>query len=133
MKPPSRTARGAGAERAARRHLESRGLRTLATNYRWRGGELDLVMHDGAELVIVEVRYRRDASQVHPFDTVTAAKQRRILRATERLLQQESALSRLPVRFDVVAVSGPLDAPEVQWLRGCFDSTGVAPGWRQRL
>jgi len=37
-------ARGAAVEAAARRHLERAGLRWLAGNVRYRGGELDLVM-----------------------------------------------------------------------------------------
>jgi putative endonuclease len=129
----SRSARGAGAEAAARRYLEARGLRTLASNFRCRRGEIDLVMRHGAALVIVEVRYRRDARQVHPFDTITAEKQRRVLRATEYLLLQQPTLTRLPVRFDVVAVTGDLDAPQVQWLQAGFDATGIAPGRSQRL
>src|SRR3546814_2014178 len=45
---------GADAEDAALRLLERRGLKLVARNVRFRGGELDLVMRDGAVLVIVE-------------------------------------------------------------------------------
>jgi putative endonuclease len=57
-----RRARGARVEAAARRHLLASGLRDIAANANYRGGELDLVMLDpaGAEatIVFVEVRYR---------------------------------------------------------------------------
>ena len=55
--------RGAAVEAAARALLEQAGLRWRAANVRFRGGELDLVMHDPGSncLVFVEVRYRRDS------------------------------------------------------------------------
>jgi len=43
------------AEAAARGHLEKLGYRHLASNYRLRGGELDLVMEDGSVIVVVEL------------------------------------------------------------------------------
>lgn len=46
-------------EAAARRWLESKGLRFVAANVRERGGEIDLIMRDGKTTVFVEVRYRR--------------------------------------------------------------------------
>ncbi|EHC45339.1 hypothetical protein LTSEGIV_4421 [Salmonella enterica subsp. enterica serovar Give str. S5-487] len=46
-------------EAAARRWLESKGLRFIAANVRERGGEIDLIMRDGKTTVFVEVRYRR--------------------------------------------------------------------------
>ena len=61
-----RRIRGARAEAAARAELEAAGLRTLATNVGYRGGELDLVMLEpgrtGDTLVFVEVRHRRASS-----------------------------------------------------------------------
>jgi uncharacterized protein (TIGR00252 family) len=58
----------------ARRWLESQGLRFIAANARERGGEIDLIMRDGAVTVFVEVRSlctvtRRPAS---PAKTTTA-------------------------------------------------------------
>ncbi|MDP1217114.1 YraN family protein, partial [Klebsiella pneumoniae] len=48
-------------ENRARHWLESQGLRFIAANARERGGEIDLIMRDGAVTVFVEVRYRRSA------------------------------------------------------------------------
>ena len=49
---------GRAAEAAAARHLERLGYRLITTNFRARGGELDLVALDGDSLAIIEVRYR---------------------------------------------------------------------------
>lgn len=67
--PAARQQRGAAVEAAARAQLEQAGLRLVAGNANYRGGELDLVMRDGPMLVFVEVRYRRDAR----FDVVEAS------------------------------------------------------------
>ena len=124
---------GLAAEAAACRFLEAHGLATVTRNYRCRLGEIDLVMRDGRELVLVEVRYRRNATQVHPYVTVTAQKQRRILRAAQHLLLRNPKLAGAGLRFDVVAVTGDLAAPRFEWLRAGFDATGIASDRRQRL
>lgn len=50
---------GAAAERAVRRHLESKGYVYRTSNWRHMRGEIDLVMMEGEELVFVEVKARR--------------------------------------------------------------------------
>jgi putative endonuclease len=118
---PGRT--GAQAEAAALRWLEARGLRVVALNYRCRAGELDIVALDGPTLAIVEVRYRERAGLVDPAVTVTAAKRRRLLVAAARFLQDHPALREHAVRFDVMALTGPLAAPRCDWIRGAFDAS----------
>src|SRR5690606_9519504 len=46
-------------ERVARHHLEARGFAVTAANVRLPAGEIDLLAHDGSDLVFVEVRTRR--------------------------------------------------------------------------
>lgn len=60
-------------EAAARRWLESKGLRFIAANVRERGGEIDLIMRDGKTTVFVEVRYRRSGLYGGAAASVTAA------------------------------------------------------------
>jgi putative endonuclease len=122
--PPGRT--GQLAESAARRFLEAHGLRIVAQNWRWRGGEIDLVALDGTTLAIVEVRYRERPGLVDPAATVTAAKRRRLLNATARFLQERPAFRDHALRFDVMALTGRLDGPRCDWIRGAFDA-GDAP------
>ena len=60
-------------------------------------------MRQGAELVFVEVRYRKRSRWGTPLETIGATKQRRWVRAAARWQQrhgQQEALS----RFDVVEV-----------------------------
>ncbi|MCC6382136.1 MAG: YraN family protein [Dehalococcoidia bacterium] len=62
---------GAFGERLAAAHLEAAGMTVLARNVRTPGGEIDIVAHDGTDLVFVEVRTRRAppgvaAESLHP-------------------------------------------------------------------
>ena len=115
-----RRARGAAVEDAARRHLVAAGLRELAANANYRGGELDLVMRDGACVVFVEVRYRRHAGFGGGAASVDAGKRRRLLHAAQAFLAAHPVLRDAPCRFDVVDASGDPAAPTLRWLRDAF-------------
>jgi putative endonuclease len=111
---------GRAAEAAAARHLERAGYRILTTNFRAKGGELDLVAMDGAALAIVEVRYRASDRFGGAAASITAGKRSRIVRAARVLLATNPPLARLPARFDVVEVTGPVDALQCDLIRGAF-------------
>lgn len=116
------TATGHRAEDAALRYLKARRLELVARNFRCRGGEIDLIMLDGATLVIVEVRYRCRADDIDPAATITARKRRHLLLAAEHFLQRHANFADHALRFDVMALSGAPDAPSCRWIRGAFDS-----------
>jgi putative endonuclease len=117
---PWHLAAGRAAETRARRYLERQGLRCLMKNYRCRAGELDLVMQDGATVVIVEVRYRRSPREATAAETVTRRKQLRIVRAALHLVQRHRELRDRPLRFDVVTLSGPLEQATLRWIAHAF-------------
>jgi len=113
---------GRAAEAAAARHLERAGYRILTTNFRAKGGELDLVAMDGTALAIVEVRYRASDLFGGAAASITAGKRRRIIRAARVLLATNPPLAKLPARFDVVEVSGPTDSFDCRLIRGAFST-----------
>ena len=121
---PDRRARGAAVEAAARRHLLAAGLRELAANASYRGGELDLVMRDDGGrapcVVFVEVRYRRHAGFGGGAASVDAGKRRRLVLAAQLFLAAHPGLADLACRFDVVEASGEPGAPALNWLRDAF-------------
>jgi len=120
-----RNAIGARVERAAEALLHGHGLTTVAANARYRDGELDLVMRDGAMLVFVEVRHRRSNGHGGGAASVDAAKRRRLVRAAQRFLLEHPQLAELPCRFDVVDASGDPGAPRLDWLRDAFRADEV--------
>lgn len=90
-------------------------------------------MGDGTALVIVEVRYRARITPVHPVESIGHAKQRRIIHATLAFLAARRRWRHHPVRFDIIAMSGSLDGPHVEWLRNAFTVDDVAGGDRPAL
>jgi len=111
---------GSAAEAAAARFLERSGYRILTSNFRAKGGELDLVAMDGTALAIVEVRYRASDRFGGAAGSITAAKRGRIVRAARALLATHPTLAKLPARFDVVEVSGTAEKLDCQLIRGAF-------------
>ena len=92
-------------ERLARVHLEAKGYRIIATNYRCRWGEVDLVAMDGATLVFVEVRTRRGDALVTPEESVTSEKAQRLaLTAQDFMERQAWASDDIHWRIDLVAI-----------------------------
>lgn len=123
--PIDRRARGAAIEAAARAYLLEAGLVEVAANANYRFGELDLVMRDatgqdGATLVFVEVRYRRDPRFGGGAASIDATKRRRIVHAAQAFLATHRAYRHAHCRFDVIEADGDPAAPRLQWLRDAF-------------
>jgi len=108
-------------EAFACRHLESAGLTLVTRNFRCRQGEIDLIMREGAVLVFVEVRYRRQSRFGSGAESVNGRKRLRIITAARYFLHQ-SREPEPPCRFDVVSVAGEPDRYAVEWIRNAFEA-----------
>ena len=100
---PGRRDLGAFGERVAAAHLEAKGYRIRARNFRCREGEIDIVAEDGDCLVFVEVRTRRGDAFGTPAESVTVAKERRLLTVAKAYLQEHPDVP-ANQRIDVVGV-----------------------------
>jgi putative endonuclease len=109
---------GDNAEQRALNYLQQQGLQWLCSNFRCKCGELDLVMKDGASLVIVEVRYRKSDRFGGALESITAQKQAKIIATTQYYLITNQ-LHHLPIRFDVVAISGD---NRLNWIKNAFQT-----------
>ena len=117
----TRRAAGLRWESRALEHLRGHGLEPVARNFHSRFGEIDLVMRDGATLVFVEVRYRGPGANVRAADTISAGKQRHIVRTAEFFLLRNPQWRDAIMRFDVVAIDATGDAPpRLCWHRDAF-------------
>ncbi|MBV8042302.1 YraN family protein [Pluralibacter sp.] len=104
-------------EQQARRWLESNGLRFIAANVRTRGGEIDLIMKDGAITVFVEVRYRASACYGGAAASVTRSKQIKLLHTARLwLARHNGSFETVDCRFDVVAFTGG----RIEWFKNAF-------------
>jgi putative endonuclease len=110
--------KGDSAEQQALIFLQQQGLKLVCPNFRCKVGELDLVMNDGAALVIVEVRYRQSEQFGGAIASITRQKQARIIAATQHYVIINH-LSHLAIRFDVVALSGD---NTINWIKNAFQT-----------
>lgn len=115
-------ARGRWAEEVAREFLQSRGLEPLCENYRFKGGEIDLIMRDDETIVFVEVRYRSQSEFGDGADSITALKQRRVIATAMHYLQHAHSLAHPACRFDVVAISKDIHRHHIEWIPDAFDA-----------
>jgi len=101
--PTYRTRLGSLGEKLATEHLRRLGFLILDTNFRCRGGEIDIVARQGDTLVFVEVRTRRGSAFGTSQESLTPAKGRKIIITAQTYLQTHEDLS-ANWRIDAVAV-----------------------------
>jgi len=107
---------GVRAEDLCAQLLRKAGLRVLARNWRCRHGEIDLVAEEGGTLVFAEVRYRSHARFGGAAESVTAAKQARLIAAARLYLMRRPDAD---CRFDVLLLDG-LETARIRWIRNAF-------------
>ncbi len=100
----SRIDAGRRGEDLALEHLTRMGYRLLQRNFRFRRGEIDLIVEaPQGDLVFVEVKASRGESAGDALEWVTPRKQRQIQRVAQGYCLQHNGPDR-PMRFDVVGV-----------------------------
>lgn len=98
---------GTAGEGYARRSLEARGYRFVASQWRGAACEIDLVMWDGDELVFVEVKTRRGEGSGRAAESVSDRQVRALVRAATTYIEELADTGQdEPVwRIDLVAVT----------------------------
>ena len=107
-KPNPRRALGDFAERVAVQHLEAKGYAIVGRNVRTREGEIDIIAQRDETLAFVEVRCRRGDRMGTAAESLSPAKQRRLVALAEAY---GATHEDLPPgrRIDVIAVDLALD------------------------
>ena len=140
---------GSRFEQRACEFLQAQGLILIAQNWQQpKVGELDLVMLEKGQawstLVFIEVRQRQCSYFGDAALSVTASKQRKIIKAARYFLQQNQKYSDYECRFDVIAYNTSnnnnknevdvtlgtqpnqrLEINRPEWLQGAF----IASAW----
>lgn len=105
MSMSDRRALGQLGESLAARELERRGYRIHERNWRCAVGEIDIVAEKDDALIFVEVRTRRGSTHGTPEESVTAAKQAKLIEVAQTYLQEHAdAVDERDWQIDVVAV-----------------------------
>ena len=114
---------GAWGEPVAAEYLRKKHYRLLASGYRSRFGEIDLIVSDRKFLVFVEVKLRKSAQFARAMEFVDRRKQVR-LRATAQMYLAQNPTALQP-RFDVIEIYAPegmeTARPEIYHLEDAFE------------
>lgn len=113
---------GAWGESLAAEFLRKKRYRLLASGYRSRYGEIDLIVCDKTYLVFVEVKLRKTDSFAQAREFVDFRKQNRIRTTAAVYLSQNP--TELQPRFDVIEIYAPAgtatEKPIINHLEDAF-------------
>lgn len=114
---------GAWGESLAAAYLQKKKYKLLATGYRCRFGEIDLVVSNRKYLVFVEVKLRKSDKFAQALEFVDHKKQARLRTTAEIYLSQNP--TDLQPRFDVIEIYAPdginTIRPEIHHLEDAFE------------
>ena len=96
---------GAWGEMIAAEYLRKKRFLVVATGYRCRYGEIDLIVQNSRYLVFVEVKLRRSDRFAEAREFVDAYKQQRLRITASMYLEQFP--TELQPRFDVIEIYAP--------------------------
>lgn len=113
---------GAWGESLAAAYLQKKKYKIVASGYRCRYGEIDLIVMDKKHLVFVEVKLRKSSNFADAKDFVDYHKQNRLRTTAELYLSQNP--TELLTRFDVIEIYAPQGIetlkPEIHHLEDAF-------------
>ena len=96
---------GAWGESLAAEYLQRKKYKLLASGYRCRFGEIDLIVSNRTYLVFVEVKLRKSDRFASAAEFVDYRKQKRLRTTAEWYLSQNP--TQLQPRFDVIEIYAP--------------------------
>lgn len=113
---------GAWGEALAAQYLQKKRYKIIATNYRTRFGEIDLVAANRHFLIFVEVKLRKSDKFANAFEYVDLHKQER-LRTTAGIYLSQYPTDLQP-RFDVIEIYAPQGTetikPQIHHMEDAF-------------
>ena len=109
---------GEKGEQLAVAYLLKNGYQIIATNWRMRKYELDIIAQQNDELVIVEVKTRSTSFFGNPEEAVTAAKQKHLVSGANCFIETNEI--DLECRFDVIAIILNDNQQEITHFKNAF-------------
>lgn len=114
---------GKEGEDIAARYLQRNGYTIRHRNWHFRRLEIDIVAEKDGQLIIVEVKTRRNENYGLAEDAVDNRKIRHLVSATDCYLKKFQI--DLPVRFDVVCIIGTQPPFQIEHIEEAF----LPPVW----
>ena len=109
---------GKEGEDEAVRYLDEKGSRICHRNWRSGRKELDIVAEHQGELIVVEVRTRRNQVYGTPEESISEAKIRRIVSSADAYVRKYRI--DLPVRFDIISLTGIEKPWKIEHIANAF-------------
>ena len=106
-------------EAQALQQLKALGMRLIEKNFHCRYGEIDLIVKDKETIVFVEVRMRSAKSFGHAIESITLAKQQKIITTARYFLAKHPHWQQFMARFDVITYSHPYQR-KGDWIKSAF-------------
>jgi putative endonuclease len=105
-------------EALAVEYLQKNGYRIITTNWRCRWGEIDIIAHDGQEVVFIEVKTRHSANTESAFENMTPAKMRKFIRSAYTYADMNQILA---WRIDAIAIAlNRSSSPIIEHVQNAF-------------
>lgn len=105
-------------EQIAAEYLVKNGYNILHKNWRYKKLEIDIIARDKDELVIVEVKTRKNEDFEGPNDVVTKKKQKYLIEAAGAYIE-EFDIDR-ETRFDIIHIITQGMEPKIEHIKDAF-------------
>ncbi len=109
---------GEKGEEMAVKFLQNLGYKLVATNWRERKYEIDIVAIDQEEIVFVEVKTRSTDVFGNPEEAVTLKKQKHLIDGADFYIQENEI--DLGCRFDVVSIILNANRKDIKHIKNAF-------------
>lgn len=106
-------------ELLSRKYLINQGYSILASNYRTKLGEIDIIAQKKDVVAFIEVKTRKSLTYGLPREAVTPHKQMTIHRLAQQYIQYKK-LEGVTFRFDVIEVQFIEDAMHINHIENAF-------------
>ena len=115
---------GERGERIAQAYLEENGFLILKKNYRFAGGEVDLIAKTNTELHFIEVKFRTSHTYGSGLDAVDFIKQKKISRAAQLFVLKDKKLNHFEKVFSVLNIREDENKTQIDFFSDAFEFWG---------
>jgi putative endonuclease len=107
----------------AARYLRDMGCEILASNFRSRFGEADLVASVDGRMLVVEVKTRDENTDIRPMEAVDQGKKERLIKTAE-VFMKAAGIDSLQPRFDVCEVwlGADYKPAKINYIENAFET-----------
>jgi putative endonuclease len=109
---------GEKGEKLAVEFLVNKGYKILATNWRYKHKEIDIISRKDDFLVVVEVKTRSSNYFENPQDSINRKKQKFIIEAANAYIYKNNI--HFETRFDIIAIIISGEKIEIEHIENAF-------------